>query len=758
MVSCCLLMASAGTPAGSASQLIPVERTCGEAWQHAGHPGEIPAPARIVNVRDFGALGDGAGNDWPAVAAAIASLSNAPGVVYFPAGLYLLQSTVHVPGGVVLRGERSHNTTLRFDHLGHCISIARGQGGAFQPVLSGHTIHSDTIVVTDGSVFASGDYAEIREDNDPAWGASDWASKVVGQLLRVTAVAGNTLTLERPLRITYQAAQNPEIRKIIPVTGAGIENLRIDRLLAGTAAQRDNIFTVHLEYAARCWVRGVESTNTFGGHVALVYSTQVDVTGCYLHHAWDYDGGGSGYGVRLEFKTGECRIENNIFNHLRHAMLLQAGVNGNVFGYNYSREPTRSEFPSEVSGDVVCHGNYPFANLFEGNICQHITVDASHGANGPLNTFFRNRAETYGLNVTDSLVHSLNVVGNETFTGTYALFVGDGYALRGTNRFEYGNNTQSDGIQEPGTTNLTDYSYYLNDDPSAPPSLPAFWNIADAFPTIGLPLALNAPKNIPARTRYFAGASFTVGPPSLARQPTNQTVNAGQAAAFSVEATGTPVARYQWSWNGVALAGRTNATLTILHAQPSDTGSYEALVWDDFGAVRSAPASLMVTGSVLYPPGDVNGDGRVTGSDSLLINQVLVGLRGSNDPVFTAATFANGDANRSASVTGGDSLLINQVMVCLRSYVVTKIAPDSRSNDEPTPVTILGIGFSTNAPASVTIGPPVNLPLANVIVASREQINAVVPPGGGAGSGAVHVMSSPSNGVISFAEFLNGQP
>ncbi|NQU09468.1 immunoglobulin domain-containing protein, partial [bacterium] len=570
-------------------------RTFGSAWQQAGYPGEIPAPATIVNVLDFGAAGNGVTNDQPAATAAIAALGGGPGVVYFPAGTYLLQSTLYVPAGVVLRGERSETTVLRADHLGSVIYIASAQSGVFQPVISGYTIHSTNLVVTDGSGFAPGDYAEIREDNDPAWGIT-FGAKVVGQLLRITAVAGNTLTLERPLRLTYVAGQNPEIRKITPITEVGIENLKVERLLAGTdPVQRNNVYTIDFQYAARCWVRGVEGYNTFGGHLALVYSTEIEVTGCYIHHAHEYDGGGSGYGVRLEFKTGECLIENNIFNHLRHSMLVQAGVNGNVFGYNYSREPTRSEFPAEISSDITLHGNYPYANLYEGNVCQHIWIDASHGANGPLNTFFRNRAEDYGFNMTDGLANNQNVVGNETFQGTWSAFVGDGYRLLGSGHFEYGNNTEADGVQPPGTTSLTDYSYYLNADPSQAPATPAFWNIADPLPTIGLPQDLATVKNIPARARYVAGGPYTVGPPSLARQPTNQTVAAGQTATFTVQATGTPQARYQWRKDTGALTDATNAVLAIAAAQPGDAGQYDVVITDDYGSVPSAAASLTVT-------------------------------------------------------------------------------------------------------------------------------------------------------------------
>jgi hypothetical protein len=157
----------------------------------------------------------------------------------------------------------------------------------------------------------------------------------------------------------------------------------------------------------------------------------------------------------------------------------------------------------------------------------------------------------------------------------------------------------------------------------------------------------------------------------------------------------------------------------------------------------------------IFPPGDVNATNGVTTADSLLINQVLVGLRSSNDAIFATAGFANGDVNQDGRVTSGDSLLINQDIVGLRSFVVTKIVPSVRNNNVPTAVTIFGIGFPTNTVTGASIGPPVNLTLSNVIAISPEQITAVVPAGGGIGTGVVNVAASPTNGVISFGRFIN---
>jgi hypothetical protein len=91
----------------------------------------------------------------------------------------------------------------------------------------------------------------------------------------------------------------------------------------------------------------------------------------------------------------------------------------------------------------------------------------------------------------------------------------------------------------------------------------------------------------------------------------------------------------------------------------------------------------------------------------------------------------------------------------LRSLAVWVAAPSLPASNQTTAVTIFGVGFSTNQPATVTIGPPVSLPLTNVVVHSRARITAVVPPGGGLGTGAVNVISAPTNGVLSFGRFVN---
>lgn len=76
----------------------------------------------IVNVRDFGALGDGQTDDTAAIMRAVNnafSYSSTIGgidmhrTVYFPAGYYLISGTIKVPPFIKLQGDGKQNTVIR---------------------------------------------------------------------------------------------------------------------------------------------------------------------------------------------------------------------------------------------------------------------------------------------------------------------------------------------------------------------------------------------------------------------------------------------------------------------------------------------------------------------------------------------------------------------------------------------------------------------------------------------------------------------
>jgi hypothetical protein len=86
--------------------------------------------------------------------------------------------------------------------------------------------------------------------------------------------------------------------------------------------------------------------------------------------------------------------------------------------------------------------------------------------------------------------------------------------------------------------------------------------------------------------------------PAIITQPRSQTVVPGASPTYRVLVAGDPPLSYRWQFNGVFLAGATNASLLISNAQVANAGSYTVVVTNSAGSVTSRPAFLRVNTNV----------------------------------------------------------------------------------------------------------------------------------------------------------------
>ncbi len=482
------------------AQIIPNNRMVN--WKQSLSSFSFSEHSKSLNILNFGAVGDGHTDNSTVLKNAITFLNGQSGRIIFPAGNYLFKAPVTLPDSVMLQGEGATKSKLLFD-LGRtnedAIRLTGKEENYFVSLKSGFEKGSSRILCDSAFYFHPGDWVEIREKNGK-WNTVpvDWARWSVGQIGRLVKISGDTLFLEHPLRIDYSVNLRPQIQRIFPLQNAGLSCLKIKRM---AEPDTGGGFNIHVSLAVNCLISGIESDSSSGSHVYINRSSQIRVQGSYFHYAFAYDGNSThGYGVTLAHHSGECLITNNIFDHLRHAMMVKTGANGNVFSYNYSRNPVRTEQISDLSGDISLHGHYAYANLFEGNIVQNIIIDHYWGPSGSWNTFFRNRAELWGIIMTDSDTTETdfqNFVGNET---TDSDFFHGLFALTGAHHFSYGNHILQQ-IIPTGTDSLPDKSYYL-DKP------PGFWRDGLKWPPVGLPDSLGK-GTIPAQIRYQNGTNFT---------------------------------------------------------------------------------------------------------------------------------------------------------------------------------------------------------------------------------------------------------
>ncbi len=222
---------------------------------------------------------------------------------------------------------------------------------------------------------------------------------------------GDSHLFNKPTHFFFDLPENAGTCINIIKNYIGIEDIYImQKQLVVDDYDKYNTNTITIN-GSNCWIRGVESNFTRRFHIGI-YGNYNTVSGCYFHDAQWYDDRSTGraYGVCLSGNSEHNLIENNIFFHLRHSMVLQYGAKLNVVSYNYSSEPYGINC-TKISGewwecidysnrlaDLLFHGQTPGSteNLCEGNYVEKIRLDRVHKAdetNGPNNTFFRNLAE-----------------------------------------------------------------------------------------------------------------------------------------------------------------------------------------------------------------------------------------------------------------------------------------------------------------------------------------------------------------------------
>ncbi len=476
------------------AQTLPANRAVD--WTIAGLNDTSTVGFTVIDMAAAGLVGDGATANDADMTTVLAGISGPGAILEFPAGNFLFNQTLNLPSNIVLKGEGAEMTTLSFDlgGSGDAINVSGSDVNSVSSTLTASAFKNDFIIeVADGSIFQIGDWIRTIQDDENLM-TSTWAYNTYGQITEITAINNNELTLRSALRLDLDLANSPYIIKMTPKENVGIECLKIHRL-DDTAPEQSA--SIEFRRVVNSWVKGIESENCTFSHIDIRLSSNINVSKSYMHHAFDYGGGGRAYGVMLHSTTNECLIEDNVFEYLRHSMIVQSGANGNVFAYNYSFDPYWDSFPSNSAGDMVLHGNYPFYNLFEQNICQNIVIDNSHGPNGPHNTFLRNRGEGYGIFFSASNSPNQNFLGNEITNTSFPYNIAN-YSINGTGHFIHGNNNKGT-IDPAGTEVLPDESYAFTSTPNYVP--------ASQWAGIGMPNVMEA-NSIPARDRLLNNDIF----------------------------------------------------------------------------------------------------------------------------------------------------------------------------------------------------------------------------------------------------------
>jgi hypothetical protein len=384
--------------------------------------------------------------------------------VQLNAGTFNLNAGIIMKSGVVLKGMGADQTFLVFTGTDPCagahaaICFAGGDssdwamadnqqpGGSNTAVWSGgYTKDTNQITITNigNSGIKVGQYIFLDQANDVATnsglfvcettganpscsvegGAGDPGRIVNGiarqqtQIVRVTAISGNTYTISQPLHApNWDASKSPLVwwpSEFIEYSG--LEDLSLDATNAGGNSN------IAMYNAANVWVSGTRQLRTCTCNRNIIWmapATHVTIQNNYFYGT---SGQSQNYGVET-FPGSDVLVVNNIFQHVVSPMMVHANE-GSVYAYNYAvhdpYDDGRSPQYHWLAGAIGLHSGGVMYNLFEGNIGPSFGGDYIHG-NQVMNTVFRNYWLGTDVNRIDNLYamnimawnRYFNVVGN----------------------------------------------------------------------------------------------------------------------------------------------------------------------------------------------------------------------------------------------------------------------------------------------------------------------------------------------------------
>ncbi len=325
--------------------------------------GESAGSTSAINVKDFGAIGDGIADDTVAIQAALDSMT-AGGTLVFPQGIYKITSPISriFPDGVVFRmsgyGAKIDGSTITGGSPGDTDMITlRGSTGA-SSLLNVSPTEGDFSVSLAGTIGAVDNNIVLLSSTD-LWNPTR-PQYVAGEMAEIKDVTSPTLyALTSPLFDGYVAANTTAHLLAMPtIIVEGIEfEMDANQIALNIVYSKNPVVKNCKVHGARH--TGISFDYIYGGYV---YNNDV-------YDNW-YSGTGTSYCLAI-LTTQNTVISDNNLREARHCITTGGQEPSRNVLHQGNTCTMHPDEPNLFSIDV--HGNCEFVKIFD-NFCEGIVV------------------------------------------------------------------------------------------------------------------------------------------------------------------------------------------------------------------------------------------------------------------------------------------------------------------------------------------------------------------------------------------------
>jgi hypothetical protein len=290
--------------------------------------------ADVINVKDFGAVGDGVTDDHLAIDSCIkyAIALNKPVKIIFPSGNYLVNDKF---------GPYFAND-LEIDFCGSKIDFRNVPIGTFTVLISfegSYTATSSALSSGLGinnqtancstSGFSKGDMVRIYSNT--IWDSTRTNTRI-GELNFIESIISPTsLNIVSPSESNYTTGDSARIQKIIPIKNIHLKN---GTILA--PSPNDQVGGIFFKAGINCTIENISTFDCDIYHIRLTDCILCKVSNCYIEEANEDT---QAYGITCTDACQDCLITNNTIKDVRHAFTTN---NNTSTSYGITRRITVS--------------------------------------------------------------------------------------------------------------------------------------------------------------------------------------------------------------------------------------------------------------------------------------------------------------------------------------------------------------------------------------------------------------------------------
>ena len=361
---------------------IPSDRIPPNGWQNVQW--NDPGGWTTINMNANGLPPNSSSTDAAQKVRDVISSTSGNRILYFPTGTYYFNTDLEITtDNVRLTGDGITETELILNAPSSSnaeIAFVGGGLGTEVDVTDTPSRGDQQLNIASTSGLSVGDFISVYNKD----GGIEFGTYLKSQIVRIDAISGNTLTTDMKFGIPFNS--NPKIKKIDMIRNVGIEDLKVSRVRAASSA---NIQNINFRNAFNGYAKNLESAFSERAHVSASSSRDIVVENISAHEAFNYGGGGQGYGIVFVSGSTRCRATNNKLWSLRHHIMVILGANHCVVSYNSTETPLIG-----TDADLNFHGFYPHNNLYEGNKGRNLIMDRrsedGDDSQGDYNFWFRN--------------------------------------------------------------------------------------------------------------------------------------------------------------------------------------------------------------------------------------------------------------------------------------------------------------------------------------------------------------------------------